>query len=81
MKYVGPVVIYKITDPHNYLLMTLDGVMLRGIFEHKRLKPTVIRTNQGNVQNLAELKEIMNMELKLDQYSSYFNKMDKILQD
>ena len=81
VKYVGPVVIYKIIDPHNYLLMTLDGVMLRGIFEHKRLKPTIIRTNQGNVQNLAELKQIMNMELKLDQYSSYFDKMDNILQD
>ena len=25
IKYVGPVVIYKITDPHNYLLMALDG--------------------------------------------------------
>ena len=61
--------------------MTLDGVMLRGIFEHERLKPTIIRTNQGNVQNLAELKQIMNTELKLDQYSSYFSKMDKILQD
>ena len=24
-----------------------------------------------NVQNLAELKQIMNTELKLDQYSSY----------
>ena len=78
---MGPVVIYKIIDPHNYLLKTLDGVMLRGIFEHKRLKPTIIRTNQGDVQNLADLKQIMNMELKLDQYSSYFNKMDKILQD
>ena len=81
VKYVGPVVIYKIIDPHNYLLMTLDGVMLGGIFEHQRLKPAIINTNQGNVQNLAELKQIMNMELKLDQYSSYFNKMDKILED
>ena len=36
VKYVGPVVIYKIIDPHNYLLMTLDGVMLRGFFEHER---------------------------------------------
>ena len=80
MKYVGPVVIYKIIDPHNYLLMTLDRVMLRGIFEHERLKPAIIRTNQSNVQNLAELKQIMNTELKLDQYS-YFNKMGKILQD
>ena len=25
IKYVCPVVIYKIIDPHNYLLMTLDG--------------------------------------------------------
>ena len=24
-KYVGPVVVYKIIDLHNYLLMTLDG--------------------------------------------------------
>ena len=61
--------------------MTLDGVMLRGIFEHERLKPTVIRTNQGNIQNLAELKQIMNTELKLHQYSTYFDKMDNILQD
>ena len=81
VKYVGPVVIYKIIDPHNYLIMTLDGVMLRGIFEHKRLKPAIIGINQGNIQKLAELKQIMNMELKLDQYSAYFDKMDNILQD
>ena len=67
VKYIGPVVIYKIIDPHNYLLMTLDGVMLRGIFEHERLKPTIIRKSWGNIQNLAQLKQIMNMELKLDQ--------------
>ena len=35
LKYVGPEVIYKIIDPHNYLLLPLDGVMLRGIFEHE----------------------------------------------
>ena len=72
VKYVGPVEVYKIIDPHNYLLMTLDGIILKGIFEHKRLKPTIIRTSQGNVQNLAELKQILNTKLKLDQYSSYF---------
>ena len=47
--------------------MTLDGVMLRGIFKHERLKPTFIRTNQGNINNLAELKQVMNIELKLEQ--------------
>ena len=50
VKYVGPVVIYKIMDSHNYLLMTLDGIILKGIFEHERLKPTIIRTSHGNVQ-------------------------------
>ena len=66
IKYVGPVVIYKIVDPHNYLIMTLDGYILRGIFEHERLKPTVIRTNQGNVHNLLELRQIMNTNLKFN---------------
>ena len=28
IKYVGCLVIYKIVDPHNYLLMTLDGKIL-----------------------------------------------------
>ena len=70
VKYLGPVVIYKIVDPHNYLLMTLDGIILKGIFEHERLKPTVIRTSCGYVQNLVELRQVMSNELKLDQYSS-----------
>ena len=25
IKYIGPLAVYKIVDPHNYLLMTLDG--------------------------------------------------------
>ena len=37
IKYVGPLVIYKIVDAYNYLLMTLDGKILRGLFEHERL--------------------------------------------
>ena len=44
--------------------MTLDGRILRGIFEHQRLKPANIQTSQGNVQNLVQLKQIMNTGLK-----------------
>ena len=44
--------------------MTLDGKILRGLFKHERLKPAIIRTSQGNVQNLAELRQIMNTNLK-----------------
>ena len=29
IKYVGPIVVYIIMDPHNYLLMTFDGKILR----------------------------------------------------
>ena len=65
IKYVGPLAVYKIVDPHNYLLMTLDGKLLRGLFEHERLKPAVIRTNQGNVMNLSKLKQVMSSRLLL----------------
>ena len=34
VKYVGPVVVFKIVDPYNYLLMTLDVTILKEIFEH-----------------------------------------------
>ena len=59
IKYIGLIAIYKIVDLHSYLLITLDGKLLRGLFEHKRLKPAVIRTNQGNVNNLSKLRQVM----------------------
>ena len=65
IKYVGPVVTYKIIDPHNYSVVTLDGKILRGIFGCERLKPTIIMTNQGNIQNLAELMQIKNANLMI----------------
>ena len=65
IKYVGPVVIYKIRDPHNYLLMTLAGKILQGLFECERLKPATIRTSEGNVNNLVKLKQIINAGLAL----------------
>ena len=60
LKYVGPIVIYKIVDPNNYLLMTLDGKILQGLFEYERLKPAILRTSEGNVSNLVKLKQIIN---------------------
>ena len=65
IKYVGPVVIYKIIDAHNYLLMTLDRKILQGLFEHERLKPATIRTSEGNVTHLAKLKQIINTGIAL----------------
>ena len=65
IKYVGPIVVYKIIVLHNYLLMTLDGKILRGLFKHKRLKPAILRTSEGNVNNLVKLKQIINVGLAL----------------
>ena len=65
IKYVGPLAVYKIVDSHNYLLITLDGKLLRVFFEHERLKPAVIRMNQGIVTNLSKLKQVMSSGLLL----------------
>ena len=54
---------YKVVDPHNYLLMTLDGKILWGLFEHERLKPSILRTSEGNASNLVKLKQLINTGL------------------
>ena len=41
--------------------MILNGKILRGLFKHERLKPAIIRTSQGNVCNLLQLKQIVNI--------------------
>ena len=73
IQYRGGSLVYIISpltiDTHNYLLMTLDGKILKGIFEQERLKPVVIRRNQGNVQNIADLRQVMNTNLKFNQCS------------
>ena len=68
IKYVGPVVIYKIIDPHNYLLKTLDSKILKGLFEQERLKPAMLGTSEGNVSNLSQLKHLINIGLLTSLY-------------
>ena len=65
IKYVGPLVVYKIVDAHNYLLMTIDEKLLRGLFAHERLKPAVIKTDKGNVTTSSALKRVMNLQISL----------------
>ena len=48
IKYVGPVAIYKIIEPHSYLLRTLDSKIIRGLFEHERLKTSKYKDKSGN---------------------------------
>ena len=43
--------------------MMLDGKILRGLFKHERLKPAIIRTCQGNVHNLLQLIQVVNIDI------------------
>ena len=63
VNYVGPLVVYKIVDPHNYLLMTIEGQLMRGLFEHERLKPAILKMDKGNVNTLSALKKVINLEI------------------
>ena len=63
INYVGPLVVYKIVDPHNYLFITIDGKLLRGLFEHERLKPAMIRMDKGSINTISALKRVMNLEI------------------
>ena len=63
VNYMGPLVIYKIVDLHNYLLMRIEGHLMRGLFEHERLKPATIPMDRGNVRPLSELKRVMNLAI------------------
>ena len=63
IKYVGPIAMYKIIDPHNILFIMLDGKSLRCLFEHERLNSAILRTSEGNVNNLLQLKQVINVGL------------------
>ena len=63
VNYVGPLVVYKIVDPHNYLLMTIEGQLMRGLFEHERLKPAILHMDKENVRTLSELKKVIDLEI------------------
>ena len=65
IKYVGPLAIYKFVEPHNHLVMTIDGRLLRGLFEHERLKQAIIRTDKGYATTSLALKRVMNLEISL----------------
>ena len=45
--------------------MTLDGKIPRGLFKHERLKPAILRTSEGNVNTLSQLKQVTNVGLTM----------------
>ena len=51
VNYVGLLVIYKIVDLHNYLLMTIEGQLMRGLFEHEKTQASQKTYGQRQCQN------------------------------
>ena len=45
--------------------MMLDGKISRGLFEHERLKPAIMRASQANVHNLLKLKHVINIGITI----------------
>ena len=64
VKYLSPVVIYEIIDPNSFLLCTLDSELFLGLSEHERLKPAIIRTSEGNVNPLPQLKQMLHAGIR-----------------
>ena len=55
--FFGPLAIYKCISPNQFLLMSLDGILYPIIVEEARLKPGLVATHKGPVQNMSELKK------------------------
>ncbi len=62
-EFVGPLVIYKVISPTQFILMSLDGIIYPHLVEDTRIKPGTIKTHKGNVHTLADLKEAIKAEL------------------
>ena len=63
--YVGAIAVYKLIRYKSFLLCGFDGKLLSGRFERERLKPPVIRTCQGNVTTLPQLKHVLHAVIKV----------------
>ena len=43
--------------------MMIDRQLMRGLFEHERLKPSLLKMDKDNVSTLLALKRGMNLEI------------------
>ena len=43
--------------------MSVEGQLIRGLFEHEGLNPAILHADKGNVRTLSELKKVVNLEI------------------
>ena len=59
--YIAPLVVYKIKDKFQYILMEIKGKILNGISHFNRYKEVYIRTTKRSTNSLVDLKQIINL--------------------
>ena len=64
--YVGPLVIYKVIGPNQFLLMSLDGIIYPKLIEESRLKARSLWTHEGKVTNQAELRHALSPNMTIE---------------
>ncbi len=76
-KWVGPLVIYEVLDFSHVILSTLDGKILRDVYNINRLKPAFIHASgeKKNITHIQRLKEVLkradeNDKKKLDAHQA-----------
>ena len=67
--YIGPLVVYKIIDKYQYILMDNEGKIMNGACHLSRLKKAFLRIKKGLVSTLADLKQIINLAIAIREQS------------
>ncbi len=60
ISYVGPLRIHEVLDATHCILSDMQGRLLHGVHHVKRLKPAFIRSKDGPVSNIQQLRNCFN---------------------
>ena len=63
--YIGPLIIFKVVEPIQFLLMSLDGLIYPHLIQQSCMKAGTIWTTKGNVNNLADLQKALSTGLSI----------------
>ena len=69
--YIGPLVVYKMKNKFQYILMDIEGRTLNDTFHFNRPKQASLRTITGPINTLADLKQILNLGIGINK-KKYF---------
>ena len=75
---MGPLAIWKCFSPTQFILMSLDGVIYPFLVEETRLKPGYIRSSQGPISTLAQLRKLIKEGYVLKDDSSVMTEISEI---